>query len=446
MNCLKKSLVFLILTVSFSTSSFEIRSRSSSSINRLDDQYEHCTNDSECPTWFTCNSSNTCQCGNKYHHAVVCDNETLSSAVLDCYCITYDKESRSTYLGSCFYNCDDHTETGTVYQKLPAHKEMLSICDNFNREGILCGECKKGHSPFVLSYNLSCVGCPDGHSNWWKFILVGFVPLTFFYFFIVFFNINVTTSCLHGVVWFSQALSMPALVRFIMLAMNSEYPNLLKITKVFILFYSFWNLDLLRSITPDICVNVSTVQALALDYLVALYPFLLILLSHLVIKLYDSKIPFLVMVWKPCQALLAKFRESMDVRTSVIDSFATFFLLSYMKLLSVSSDLLIPTQIHKLGSNISTFGLYYSPTVVYFGKEHLPYAILAIIVLTVFVCVPIVILLLYPFQFFQRLLSFFPLNWQFLHAFIDSFQGSYKDGTELGTYDCRLISALQLLL
>ena len=288
--------------------------------------------------------------------------------------------------------------------------------------------------------------CPDGHKNWWKFILVGFVPLTFFYFFIVFFNINVTTSRLHGVVWFSQFLSMPALVRFIMLAMHSEYPNLLKTVKVFLLFYSFWNLDLLRSIIPDICLNVTTIQALALDYLVALYPFLLILLSHLVIKLYDSKIRFLVMVWRPFRALLAKFRESMDIRTSIIDSFATFFLLSYIKILSVTSDLLIPTHVYQLGSNISTLGLYYSPSVVYIGEKHLPYAILAIFVLALFICTPIVMLFLYPFQFFQRFLSLLPFNTHYLYAFVDSFQGCYKDGTEPGTFDCRWFAVLQLLL
>ena len=46
----------------------------------------------------------------------------------------------------------------------------------------------------------------------------------------------------------------------------------------------------------------------------------------------------------------------MDIRISVIDSFTTFFLLSHIKVLSTTSDLLIPTKIYQLGSNISTFG------------------------------------------------------------------------------------------
>jgi hypothetical protein len=115
--------------------------------------------------------------------------------------------------------------------------------------------------------------------------------------------------------------------------------------------------------------------------------------------------------------------------------------------LSVTSDLLIPTRIDQLGSNNFTLGLYYSPSVKYFGDEHLPYAILALAFLTSFVIMPSLVLLLYPFQLFHKFLSFFPfINCHFLHAFVDSFQGCYKDGTESGTFDCRWFSGYTLLL
>ena len=333
----------------------------------------------------------------------------------------------------------------TIHNQLPQKPEVLlnkSACTRFHRAGLLCGDCEEGHSPFVLSYNLSCVKCPDGHKNWWKFILAGFLPLTFFYFFVIIFNINVTSSQLYGVVWFSQVMSMPAFLRLIMSGLSHGSPRLLTATKTFMVFYSFWNLDLFRSVIPDICLNVTTLQALAMDYLIALYPFVLILLSYLLIKLHDRQFAVVVIVWKPFHKVLSVFRKSWDIRTSVIDSFATFFLLSYVKVLSVSSDVLIPTKIYKLGSNEVQFGLYYSPTVQYFGDEHLPYAIIATVILTLFVCIPTMIFIVYPFQFFQKFLSYLPINWYFLHAFVDSFQGCYKNGTEPGTFDCRWFSTL----
>ena len=55
------------------------------------------------------------------------------------------------------------------------------------------------------------------------------------------------------------------------------------------------------------------------------------------------------------------------------------------------------------------------------------------------------VLVLYPLQFFQKLLAYFSINWHFIHVFVDSFQGCYKDGTEPGTFDCRWFSVLMLL-
>ena len=237
----------------------------------------HCSNDSTCPTWFICNSEKNCQCGNGRNGAIVCDNESLTSAVLDCHCVTYDTETKSTFVGSCFYNCENYNSDGEkdlVYHKLPNKPEKLinrSVCQYFHRTGLLCSECEDGHSPLVLSYNLSCVECPDGNINWWKFILIGFMPLTFFYFFVVVFNINVTSSRLHGVVFFSQALSMPVFVRFILSSLSHGSSQLLKATQAFVVSYSFWNLDMFRSVIPDICLNITTLQALALEYLCLLY-------------------------------------------------------------------------------------------------------------------------------------------------------------------------------
>ena len=239
---------------------------------------------------------------------------------------------------------------------------------------------------------------------------------------------------------------MPAYSRLIMAPFRYGDSLSFISAKVFLALYSYWNLDLLRSVLPDICLNVTTLQALALDYLLAIYPFMLIVVSYSIIELYDRKHRCIVVVWKPFQNVLSKIRKSWDIRTSVIDSFSTFFLLSYIKILSVSTDLLLPTKIYQLGSNRSMFGLYYTPSVVYFGREHLPYAITAIIFITLFITVPTIILLLYPFGSYHKFLSLFPFNWHFLHAFVDSFQGCYKDGTEPGTFDCRWFSSMALLL
>ena len=407
-----------------------------------------CNDDSSCPTWFYCNTeTNSCQCGEGYHKMIACDEATGRAAVSNCHCVTYDNVTKETQVGSCYYNCENtahKTLYDRVYHPLPMNPTELTakICGQFNRTGTLCGQCAPGLSPLVLSYNLSCVECPGGNTIRWKFILAGFVPLTFFYMFIVVFNINVTASRLNGVVLFSQAISMPALARILLLTFVTR-PDFLIAVKMVLPLYSFWNLDFFRTIIPDICMNVSTLEALALDYAIAVYPLFLIALSYVLIELYDRDIGCLIYVWTPFHKMFGIFKRNWDIRTSVVDSFTTFFLLSYVKVLSVSSDLLIYIHVYSLDGKSST-RLLYDPTLHYFGMRHLPYAILALVFLTSFVVLPTLVLTLYPFQFFHKFLSIFPMHWHFLHAFVDSFQGCYKDGTEPGTIDCRWFAQFRL--
>ena len=114
---------------------------------------------------------------------IACDEATGRAAVSNCHCMTYDNVTKETQVGSCYYNCENtahKTLYDRVYHPLPMNPTELTaeICGRFNRTGTPCGQCAPGLSPFVLSYNLSCVECPDGSKNWWKFLLAGFVPLT----------------------------------------------------------------------------------------------------------------------------------------------------------------------------------------------------------------------------------------------------------------------------
>ena len=114
-------------------------------------------------------------------------------------------------------------------------------------------------------------------------------------------------------------------------------------------------------------------------------------------------------------------------------------LISNVKFLSVSFNLLIPVSVYELHRDHYNYslGLYYAADLEYFGSENLPYGILAIIMCLFFVILPVTTLAFYPFSFFQRFLNLFSVRWYILHTFMDAFQGCYKDGTEPGTRDCQ---------
>ena len=388
------------------------------------------------------------KCGDIPYDILQCSSQGNIS-VLDCHCITYNEESQAE-IGSCIYNCFNTKKTGfsdSVYHILPKNASDSNevICGKeFFRNGTLCGKCKDGYYPLAYSFNLTCIKCPHSRANWWKFVLYAFLPLTIFYFIVVFLKINITSSPLHGFIYYSQGISMPAVVRNIILSVRHR-PNYLTASKYVVSLYGIWNLDFFRTFDHGICLGTDTLQTLSLEIAVGIYPLLLMVLSYVLIDLYDRNFRILVILWKPFLTFFGLFRRNWEIRTSVIDAFATFFLLSNVKFLSASFCLLAPVRVFQLSSLKDfnyTWRLYYDATIPYFGETHLPYVVLAIVTLFVFVLTPVMLLLLYPFQWFQKLLNIFPFRWYILHTFMDSFYGCYKNGTEAGTRDCRWFVSL----
>ena len=84
--------------------------------------------------------------------------------------------------------------------------------------------------------------------------------------------------------------------------------------------------------------HTSTLQVIALDYVIAVYPLLLTVLSYLLVTFYDCNVKIIVWLWKPFVPLFIRFRRQWNIRSSLVDAFATFLLLSYVKILSVSVD------------------------------------------------------------------------------------------------------------
>ena len=123
----------------------------------------------------------------------------------------------------------------------------------------------------------------------------------------------------------------------------------------------------------------------------------------------------------------ARFRMKWNLKGSVIHAFATFLLLSYSKLLTVSYSILDSTELYNNSERVGPVARYFDASIEYFSRQHLPFAVLAICILLVFVLFPMVLLLLYPMRSFQRCLGRCTrIRWQFLHTFADAFQGGYK--------------------
>jgi len=113
-------------------------------------------------------------------------------------------------------------------------------------------------------------------------------------------------------------------------------------------------------------------------------------------ELHDHGCKLTLWLWKPFHYFFSHFRRQWDIRTSLVDAFATLLLLSYVKMLSVSIDLLAPTIVFDIhGKPFPNMYLYYDGSTEYFGREHLPFGITACLVLLIFNIFPLLLLCLY---------------------------------------------------
>ena len=406
-------------------------------------------------TWSYCDHQGY-QYRNILPYGIVKCGKQNTLSVLNSYCLTMDEKTETLEAGQCLYNFYTYNDLG-LYNDLPRNKSEIKdyVCNvhaELHRTGTLCGNCQDGYYPLAYSYDMTCVQCPNGKSNWWKFVLAAFLPLTIFCIIILSFKINVVSSRFQGFLFYSQLVSVPALIRALFLLANYDKKSDRKAAHITVqslgALYGIWNLDFFRSAKLGICLGTDSLQTLALDFIVGVYPLLLLVMYYFLIELYDRNFRPLVIFWKPFRRFFGLFRENWDLRTSIIDAFATTLLLTNIKLQSVSFDLLTPVKVYHLydtGNWTYSYRLFYDATVPYFGSRHLPYAITAVLVSMLTTILPMLLLSLYPFRCFQKFLNLFPVRWYILHTFVDSLYGSYKDGTQPGTRDCRWFASLFFL-
>ena len=382
-----------------------------------------------------------CECGDKVHGVVRCDSNTFQLQILQSYCMTHG-DALGTTVGHCILNF--FHLASILYTANNVSTLNDAMCGSFHRTDQMCGGCEKGYSPPVYSYSMACVECSDYKYHWLKFIVIALLPLTLFYIAVLIFRISALSPKLDVFILVCQLISAPGSMRVYGLYLPLMPLTFHRLTSLIFSLYGVWNLDFFRTVYTPFCLHpdLTSLQVLILDYAVAVYPLLLILVTYICVTLHD-RYRVLVLLWGPFYRCLACIRREWHIRRSLVDAFATFLLLSYVKILNISIGLLTPTALYNVhGQKLHEYVLYFDGTVQYFSKDHIPYAILAILMLSIFNTVPIVVLSLYPCRCFQRCLNHFPCQLQALHIFMDAFQGSFKRSP----YDCRYFAAVYLLL
>lgn len=402
-----------------------------------------------CPPAFFLSPDGICRCQKEHLNPnIVCiDSQFFSGSVVG-HCVTRTSGKHRLLVARCAYVPQNSMTKPLVPIPQDNVTGKTMFCEQFNRVGKLCNSCKPGHGLSVFSDTFECIPCKKFNvGDFFLFLVIEIVPTTVFVFLILFFHIGITSGPANAYIFFSQMITTPIQVLFLMFGwkLYAQENTYLASTmpKLIIFPYCIWNLTFYRIFYKNMCLHpdMRVVHVLALRLGLALYPLLLVMVAYVVIELKARNIRVVTWLWWLVCFNCVRWRRVLQAKTSVVDAFASCVLLSYTKLVQESMVYLAPSQVTDVHGKVVERVLAFDTAMTFFGSGHRPYVAVAIIMLLLAGVLPPVILTLYQFGGFQNFLDRLRLRGVGMQTFVEAFQGCYKDGTE-GTTDCRFFAGL----
>ena len=285
-----------------------------------------------CPSWYI-PADGVCTCGNTLDSTVQCYGEDRVKVRFR-FCMSYDPNTQLTLVGNCPYS--NKNSTGS-YVVQPKNQSLLNenLCGWINRSGLMCNSCKEGLGVAVMLYT-SCVKCHGKWTGWILYFTVALVPLTLLFLLLVICRIRNS----------EQIRSLVCILQMLLFFVD-KYPHVVVenfqgnfasvLLLIAITICGVCNLNFFRYIFPPFCITESftTLDIIALEYIVALYPMTLTCITYVCIQLYARDYKVLQILWLPINWCLSKLPWSMNDYT-LIETFSICLELSYSKIIYLS--------------------------------------------------------------------------------------------------------------
>ena len=422
-------------------------------------------NFSLCPPGMTISKADTelqCICSGNYGGFIQCHPSLFYSELVRGAWIGKQENSSLYIVGECPY-CSLFTNNSTLVLSQDNMDLADKQCHSINRTGILCGKCLPDYGPVVNGHQFQCHYCPPSKAkyNWIFYLMTEFLPITVFFFIVVFFNISATSGPANAFVFFAQVITTVFNVdgdgAIQLNTITNEWESL---QAVYLIPYDIWNQNFFHPFLPKFCLSsqISTLQLISTGYITALYPLLLVVIFSLLVWAYGRGFMPIVRLCRPVHKCFIRFHGLLNLQRSIVHALATFLLLSYTKFTLVSFILLTSTPLFNDTGKVVSKVLYYDGSIKYMGRHHIPYMILSVVVLATFVALPPVLLLAPSLILLTKKLcgKLFHKDLDFpswfnpgprLNQFLNAFHGCYKDGTggDDGNIDYRWFAGLYFI-
>lgn len=391
---------------------------------------------SPCPPGYVIDTSYKCHCSatldsEQWYNGVLGCNETDTSIfLLPDWWLGYigndtdipDRENK-LYTGQCppgYCNMSFRAEgflNGQFYQLKfgPSQTALSEIMCNNGREGILCGQCKKGTSTYLHSDNFVCRSDSEYcHFGILFYILSELLPLTFLFVLVFYYNISFTKGPAYSIVFFVQQLHIMELsIHGIMQFRNNGLIQIINF------FYSMLNLQFFAADVFSFCLwkGATTMDILLMRLVSVAYALCLLLL--------------LVLLANKCGRCMRHCKRN----NSMVHGLTAFIVICYSEATHVSFNILnYEALIGKGGKKYPQMIVFYNGELSYFSKGHLLYAVPALLVVVFIIlptplcliCDPILLKIEDNINVFKHVKPWTRLRERF-KPLLDSFQSCFKD-------------------
>ena len=363
-------------------------------------------------------------------------------------CATYDNSSGMISVTICPYfkpDCFSVISYGRYfhYIRLPDNLSELNdyLCGPMNRKGRVCSECMDGYGPAVMSagFDIQCSNCTGSWYGVPLFLFLEFFPTTVFYLIILIFQVNITSGTITCYILYSQLVVIvydrfsagdiyDVTDIFVTASASSKL-----FFKILLTTYDIWNLRFFRYLLPPFCISsrLKPIHLIFLSYIPVFYPLYLIVATWIGVDLYDRNFKPLVCLCRPLVTFLVRMRRSWNARSDLINVFASFFLLSFSKVLFQFIYLVTYQRIYYSGARYA-YVLQYDLSVPYGSTKHIAFATPSVFFSLIFIVFPTLLLIFYPFRKFRSILSKCKLDGIVLNTFVEKFYSCYRNGLDGG--------------
>ena len=243
--------------------------------------------------------------------------------------MTHDEGNDTTFLGLCpSFIVNGRNVSERRFITLPRNLSELNdyMCGPLNRQGLVCSDCIDGFGPSVTSIGYQCADCTNAWYGIPLYLLIQFVPVTIFYLFILYFQINLTCAPMTGFILYCQLVALTYKQHDpLRLTLTQKYSFTQYYFGILASLCGLWNLDFFYYILPPFCVsqNLKNIHILFFNYFTSFYTFGLIVITWVCISLYSRNCRPLVCLWLKLRKCPISVRQQDSSRT-VIDVFSTF--------------------------------------------------------------------------------------------------------------------------